>query len=88
LDSNPFSILISSFQDILKLHSNRVGTAIRAVLAEARRPAGGDENGRGGSGERDTGGVEGIFVVTYLPVADQRRLFIILSDHIPSSIPW
>src|SRR5207248_3039231 len=28
LDSNPFSILVSPFQDILKLHSNRVGTAI------------------------------------------------------------
>ena len=48
----------------------------------------GDTGPGKGSGERDAGGVEGIFVVTYLPVADQRRLFIILSDHIPSSIPW
>src|SRR3954470_21441098 len=32
LDSNPFSILVSPFQDILKLHSNRVGTAIIAPV--------------------------------------------------------
>jgi hypothetical protein len=34
LDSNPFSILVASFQDILKLHSNRVGTAIRSSTLE------------------------------------------------------
>jgi hypothetical protein len=64
----------------------------KASLKRARVDSGviksGDTGPGEGSGERDAGGVEGIFVVTYLPVADQRRLFIILSDHIPSSIPW